>query len=200
MGWTQNFSNPEGFLGQFILNVMNRGHAPVAKWTISHCQWPVDGNILDIGCGGGMNLKRLQALCPKGKVSGIDISLESVRKSKKMNLKALGLDCDIKLASADDIPYQDDTFDVVTTFESIYYWPDLDDCFDEIRRVLKPGGTFMVTCRISDPDNKWAKMVEDLHVYSADELKEYFLRNGFENFQVDYSQEVWMCMTAQKAR
>lgn len=38
--------------------------------------------------------------------------------------------------------FTDASFDAVTAFETIYFWPDLPKCFREVYRVLKPGGTF----------------------------------------------------------
>lgn len=96
MGWTKNFGKPEGVLGKMILNSMNSGHTPISKWGLSHYEWKPDTVALDIGCGGGMNVKRMLKLCPQGKAAGIDISDESVRKSKQVNCEFIGKRCDIK--------------------------------------------------------------------------------------------------------
>ena len=36
------------------------------------------------------------------------------------------------------------SFDVVTAFETIYFWPDIEHCFNEVKKVLKPGGQFVI--------------------------------------------------------
>ena len=79
-----------------ILNSMNSGHTPISKWGLSHFEWKLDTAALDIGCGGGMNVKRMLEFCPQGKTVGIDISDESVRKSKQVNREYIGKRCDGK--------------------------------------------------------------------------------------------------------
>jgi SAM-dependent methyltransferase len=50
----------------------------------------------------------------------------------------------IQEGSVSSLPFPDATFDLVTAVETHYYWPDLPTDVREVRRVLKPGGTFMI--------------------------------------------------------
>lgn len=199
MGWTKNFGKPEGTLGKMILHSMNSGHTPVSKWGLSQHEWKQNTVALDIGCGGGMNVKRMLELSPEGKAAGIDISEESVKKSRKVNQNELGKRCSIKKGSADSIPYKDERFDVVTAFETIYFWPDIPKAFQEVMRVLKPGGTFMVICEMSDPDCIWSRMVEDIRIYTAEELKGFFAEAGFQDIQIERTRKVWVCAKGKKS-
>lgn len=58
---------------------------------------------------------------------------------------------------------KDASFGLVTAFETIYFWPGLADCFREVYRVTKPGGTFFI-CNESNgeklEDEKWTDMIE----------------------------------------
>lgn len=198
MGWTKNFGKPEGTIGKMILGSMNSGHTPISKWGLSHYKWKSDTIALDIGCGGGMNVKRMLQLCPQGKAAGIDISDESVRKSKQVNHEYMGKRCDIKKGSADSIPYKDERFDVVTAFETIYFWPDIQKAFQEILRVLKPGGTFLVACEMSEPDCIWSRVVEGITVYTPEQLKSFFEEAGYQDIKVDRTRKVWVCVTGRK--
>ena len=47
-------------------------------------------------------------------------------------------------ASVAELPFEAEQFDVVTAFETIYFWPELAQNFREVYRVLKPGGTFFI--------------------------------------------------------
>ncbi|MDO5785197.1 MAG: class I SAM-dependent methyltransferase [Eubacteriales bacterium] len=199
MGWTKNFGKPEGILGKIILSSMNSGHTPISKWGLLHYDWKQDTVALDIGCGGGMNVKRMLKLSPKGIAAGIDISDESVRKSKQVNQRELGKRCSIKKGSADAIPYKDETFDIVTAFETIYFWPDIPKAFDEVMRVLKPGGTFMVICEMSDPDCVWNRIVEGIKIYTEAQLKNFFTEAGFQDIKIDHTKKIRLCVTGKKA-
>ena len=60
----ENCKRPKGGFGRLILRGMNSGHGPVAGWAFDRMEWPVNGRILDIGCGGGGNIARLLRRAP----------------------------------------------------------------------------------------------------------------------------------------
>ena len=78
-----NAKKPVGELGSKILDRMNKSHEEMAVWGVSHFNISDSDVVLDIGCGGGRNVKRFasQAL----KVYGLDYSQVSVLKSSKLN-------------------------------------------------------------------------------------------------------------------
>ena len=166
MGMTDNFGHPKGILGRLMLSGMNLGHTPMAKWGFSQLEIPEGARIVDIGCGGGANIRRFLKACPAGRVYGVDISEESVRKSRKVNKKALGTRCRIVQGSVEKLPFKTGVLDLAAAFETIYFWPDPKENFKEIRRVLKPGGRFAVICDAGDPDSHWEDMIPGMKVYS----------------------------------
>lgn len=62
----------------YLLSAMNLWNTPLSLWGLSAVSLPEDAEILDIGCGGGKNLRRLLEKAPKGHVSGIDSSFRAV--------------------------------------------------------------------------------------------------------------------------
>ena len=68
----QNTQKPQGFLGKMMLFGMNRGHARLAEWGMSHLEWQTNWVVLDIGCGGGANIAEILRRCPDGIVYGLD--------------------------------------------------------------------------------------------------------------------------------
>ena len=140
----QNARKPGGLSGRIMLWAMNWGHASLAKWGRSHVSPEPDARVLDIGCGGGANLAQFLKLCPQGSVCGIDFSAESVATSLRKNAGAVAAGrCAVRQGDVSRLPYADASFDLVTAFETVYFWPDLPACFREVYRVLKPGGTFI---------------------------------------------------------
>ena len=76
-------------------------------------------------------------------MQGIDYSAVSVEKARKVNAGAIAAGrCTVQQASVAELPFEAEQFDVVTAFETVYFWPDLAQNFREVYRVLKPGGTF----------------------------------------------------------
>ena len=195
MGFFKNFGKPEGFLGKIMLNGMNHDKPPFYRWGFSHYEWRNDTVVLDIGCGGGMNVKKMLGFAPGIKACGIDISDQAVMKSMIMNRSLIGRRCLIRKGDASSIPFKDGVFDVVTAFETIYFWNDVPAALGEILRVLKPGGTFLVCCKKCDPDATRRKRRSGKTIYTSADLAGLFEEAGFEKTTVDISHKSWCCIT-----
>ena len=89
MSFFENTRKPVGLGGKIMVAMMNLGHSPVARWGLHFLELAPDAKVLDCGCGGGANIKRLLKKCPEGIVKGIDYSPVSVEKSKKVNEAAI---------------------------------------------------------------------------------------------------------------
>ena len=80
----RNARKPQGDLGDRLLDRMNKSHEGLAQWGVSHLDIAYDDVIIDIGCGGGVNVERFLKLT-KEKVYGLDYSEVSVEKSTLRN-------------------------------------------------------------------------------------------------------------------
>lgn len=71
-------------------------------------------------------------------MTGIDYSKVSVEESKKLNAIAIKQGrCDIVYGDVSSMPFDDEAFDCVSAFETVYFWEDLEKCFAEVHRVMK---------------------------------------------------------------
>lgn len=206
-----NARKPEGELGDKLIDMMNENHENLAQWSVSHLDISKQDTILDIGCGGGVNVKRFLKMTDN-KVYGIDYSDVSVKKSLKLNKKAIDEGrCEIILGSVSELPFDDNSFDIVTGFETVYFWPDFINDLKEVRRVLKDNGIIFIANEalpLKD-DMRQKKFCEllDANIYSQDELEKSLHESGFSNmisFTKDskdsFTGDVanWICITAQK--
>ena len=142
MSFFQNTCKPEGIGGKIMVNMMNAGHSSMAEWGFTHIEIRNDYRCLDIGCGGGANVKKLLVKTPYGKVIGIDYSEVSVIKSSKINKAEIeNKHCEILQGNVMKLPFRKETFDIITAFETIYFWPDINEAFKQVYRVLKVSGT-----------------------------------------------------------
>lgn len=97
---------------------------------------PLEGaTILDAGCGVGVYVQRFRSLSQD--VHGVDIDPERVR-------EAGAYLPNIRVASAEQLPYADDTFDVILSHEVLEHVGDDRQAVREAYRVLKPGGRLVV--------------------------------------------------------
>ena len=202
MSFFENTRKPTGFGGELMVSMMNLGHNALANWGLHFLDLPKDAKILDCGCGGGANIKKMLKKCPHGIVKGVDYSPVSVEKAKKVNEKAIAEDrCVIWKGSVTKIIFAASWFDYVTAFETVYFWPDLAQSFREVSRVLKPGGTFLICneCGGDNPaDEKWTEKIDGMRIYKDTELKSYLEEAGFVNVQVHKNKNGWLCITAVK--
>lgn len=195
----QNLRKPEGLAGRLILTSMNFGHATISKWGLSHLHLKKDAHVLDIGCGGGANIKSMLVMCPRGYVEGLDYSEQSVAVSRKKNRADLGKRCNIRQGSVSELPYGDSIFDAVTAFETVYFWPDISSDFKEVYRVLKTGGSFLICNEASDPtDETWTKKIGGMRIYSGEELARLLINAGFIITVNDAQGKGRLCMIAEK--
>ena len=201
MSFFQNTRKPEGFGGKIMVAMMNVGHSAVARWGLQFLNAAPDAKVLDCGCGGGANMKRLLKKYPQGIVKGIDYSSVSVKKARRLNRAAIQEGrCVVWQGSVEHIIFAKDWFDVVTAFETVYFWPDLPQCFLEVWRVLKPGGIFLI-CNESngdtDKDEKWTRIIGGMTIYKDTELEAYLEQAGFRDVQI-HKRKSWLCVTARK--
>ena len=201
MSFFENTRKPVGLGGKIMVAMMNLGHSPVARWGLRFLELTPDAKALDCGCGGGANIKRLLKKCPQGVVKGIDYSSVSVEKSKRVNEAAVTKGrCDVLRASVTELPFESEQFNAVTAFETVYFWPDLPQCFREVWRVLKSGGTFLI-CNESngdtDKDEKWTEIIGGMTIYKDIELKSCLEQAGFFDVQI-HKKKSWLCVTARK--
>lgn len=198
MSFFENTRRPEGFGGKLMVSMMNLGHAALAEWGLQHLAVPEGAAVLDCGCGGGANIKKLLEKAAQGSVKGIDYSEVSVEKSRSLNASAISAGrCEIMQANVAQLPFEDNSFDLVTAFETVYFWPELPACFREVGRVLRPGGTFFI-CNECDEDNKWTDIVSGMKIYTADELTQVLTKAGFTDIVMHKNDKGWLCATARK--
>ncbi len=157
----------------------------------------------DIGCGGGANIARLLQRTLQGTVTGIDFSPVSVRKSTKVNAKAIQEGrCKVLEGNVANLPFAEGSFDMVTAFETIYFWPDIEHCFIEVKKVLKPGGQFVIVNESDgsgEMDAKWESMIEGMHTYTPEEIRHHLTNVGFRDLNITVNEEKrWLCATARK--
>lgn len=188
MGLLKSFfsqcARPKGSLGRVMLSFMNYSHAPLTSWGLSLVDIQDGWTMLDIGCGGGFTIRRLLKRSKDAKVYGIDISDESVAKAQKVNADVLDKQVFIVQGSAEKLPYEDEKFDLVTAVETVYFWPNLPGCMQEVRRVLKPGGHFAILVEVVDSDSKWTNVVEGMTAYTPEQLKQLLDDAGFTQTEI----------------
>jgi ubiquinone/menaquinone biosynthesis C-methylase UbiE len=98
---------------------------------------------LEIGAGTGFFSLNLRQAGVLDEVHVTDISPGMVE-AAKANAAQLGFDIEGRIADAEELPYPDETFDIVVGHAVIHHIPDVEQAFREMLRVLKPGGRVVI--------------------------------------------------------
>jgi ubiquinone/menaquinone biosynthesis C-methylase UbiE len=139
--------NPSGVVGRIMLRIMNTAHRGLVLWGLADLQH--GKTFLDVSCGGGNAIYILANRGSFERLYGIDFSQDSISIATNKNREHIenGL-VTILQASVLELPFEDNFFDVITTFQSHYHWPDVLASMQEVRRVLKPRGQFVLVSEI----------------------------------------------------
>lgn len=202
MSFFENTRKPRGFGGRLMVAMMNFGHRALAAWGLRFLPIPANAEILDCGCGGGANLRKLLQTHPHNRAVGIDYAAVSVEKARAVNRDAIAAGrCDVQRADVAKLPFADARFDCVTAFETVYFWQDFAQSLAEVRRVLKPGGVFFICNECGGEragDFKWTEKIPGMTVYNAAELAAALKQAGFKNIRMHKHRKGWLCVTAEK--
>ena len=127
--------------------------------------WPYP-KALELGCGTGfflLNLKQAGVL-DEGHVTDLSPGMVAVA---QRNAAGLGFDVEGRVADAESIPYEDDTFDLVVGHAVLHHIPDVELALRECLRVLKPGGRFVFAGEPTDRGDFVARRLSRLTWWST---------------------------------
>jgi ubiquinone/menaquinone biosynthesis C-methylase UbiE len=138
--------------------------------------------VLDIACGTGLLLKRLAERVDHPDLVGID-RVPAMLDAAKENI---GLQATLLEGEAENLPFDDAGFDLVTSTNALHYFPDAITALQEMRRVITRSGNLVITdwCR----DYFWMRLLNRIlpwtqhahvHTYSTAELEHLLSESGF---------------------
>jgi ubiquinone/menaquinone biosynthesis C-methylase UbiE len=131
--------------------------------------------VLDLGCGQGLISKKLMEL--GAHVFGFDISFEMLKRNSN-SVRIVGI--------GGNLPFKDNTFDIIVTVEVLQCIANQKEFFRECNRVLKPGGTFILTTLNQSIKYKLGKYDRNYQYYKGKMLYQYLLDCNFYDIQIHY--------------
>ncbi|MCP3798145.1 class I SAM-dependent methyltransferase [Allokutzneria sp. A3M-2-11 16] len=139
--------------------------------------WPYE-HALELGCGTGFFLLNLMqgGVIKRGSVTDLSPGMVEVA---VRNAEALGLDVDGRVADAETLPYDDDSFDLVIGHAVLHHIPDIPAAMKEILRVLKPGGRFVFAGEPTKVGDFYARKLGQLTWWATTNLTKLAPLNGW---------------------
>ena len=122
-------------------------HMLLLRWYVARraTQMIRRGKAADIGCGPGLLVAELARQAPDLQVTGVDLSDDMLaRGAGYARLKGVADRATFRKGDACQVPFPDRSLDLVVSTLSLHHWRDPVDALNEIVRVLRPGGAFVV--------------------------------------------------------
>jgi ubiquinone/menaquinone biosynthesis C-methylase UbiE len=139
------FGHPRGPLGRLGGVIMARSTRQRNAWTLSLLDIGLEDRILEVGCGPGALIQVLAARATKGVVLGVDLSPVMLQLASRRNAETIREGrVRLQLGSALAIPFEEASFDIALSANSLPFWPDQEAGVKEMWRVLKPGGVIAI--------------------------------------------------------
>ena len=176
----EQFGNPHGLLGEVVGWILVANNDERNSLAVEKLDPKPGEKILEIGFGPGVTIQKIFTKCKDAFVAGIDVSDVMVKQASKRNREYINENkAVIKRGSVESIPFEENYFDKVVGINVSLFFPNPVENFQEIKRVLKPGGMLL---NVFQP--RMAKNIDDVLV-RADKLITQVQDAGFTNAEFE---------------
>jgi SAM-dependent methyltransferase len=132
----QQIRKPSGFLGSLLGHIMAADHKELTDWTLDQLQIKNNDFVLDIGCGSGLAIEKLNIIVTHGYIVGIDYSPTMLRQAAKRNRLVISKGKTMLCyGNVSTLPFTDASFDKVCAIETFYFWPNPSENPQEVKRI-----------------------------------------------------------------
>ncbi|MEX2007738.1 MAG: class I SAM-dependent methyltransferase [Candidatus Levyibacteriota bacterium] len=139
---------------------------------------------LDLGCGAGRILSALENVKTIDTLMGIDFSDEMLLYCKQRFINSKKIKKLIHHDISKKLPFQNETFDAVTSFRAVKYNMNWKDIIKECERILKKGGIFIFDMPNINSINRLSNIEVAIHKTTLKELKQTLEKTGFEIMEI----------------
>lgn len=184
----QNLAHPQGEKGIEIGEMMNETNIGMTLESIQTLLIEDNEHILEIGHGNAGHVRNILNKAIDVKYTGIDISETMHHEAIKLN-KDFENQAEFVLYEGTELPFKDKTFDKIFTVNTVYFWEKPKDFLNEIYRVLKDNGTFVLTFGQRDFMEKLPFTQFGFTLYNTGEMEETVSKSYFKRMKISERQE-----------
>lgn len=176
----QQLRQPQGDMGRQMGERMNDSNAFINQLAIDHLRILPHSHILEIGMGNGFFVTAMLGQSNTLTYTGCDFSETMVDEATSRNQAFVEQGkARFQVATAAQLPFDDNTFDVVFTINTIYFWENPSEELRAIRRVLKPGGQLLIGIRAKESMKVMPFTQYGFNLYDGWEVAKLLTANGF---------------------
>lgn len=179
---------PRGWFGRFLMaRWLNKGNRRLVSLCLDALEPKSGERILDIGFGGGKAFEMLWERAPRATLLGLDFSGDMVRRAERVYEQEIREErLELIEGDAARLPYEDASIDRVLTVNTVYFLPDPEAVFGEVRRVLKRDGRLVVGFRSPESLGRFKYTDHNFAKIPADDLRSIILDAGFRSCRLEH--------------
>lgn len=180
----QQFGNPHGFAGFVCCKLMNMINRRMYKETVSRLKLNQNQLLLDIGYGNGylLHMADRKFNCS---LYGIDISAAMKTLAQKRNKRADKQGrLNLEIGDCCNLQFENDTFDAISSINTVYFWADTVKGLCEIKRCLRENGIFINVVYTKEWLDALKYTEKGFKKFEPEELVALGREAGFENIEV----------------
>ncbi len=177
---------PRGFLGRYLMkNIFINNNADLNAFIKENLGLKSNDHVLEIGFGPGRLIHAMAKTVSEGVIEGIDFSRVMHEEASAFNQESIASGkVQLHSGNCESLPFLDQTFHKLCSANTLYFWKDPLPYFQEMYRVLKPGGSLVIGFR-DDEQMKPLRLDRTVfNTYTQDEVKNLLSRVGFQEIDI----------------
>ncbi|MET3036966.1 class I SAM-dependent methyltransferase [Chryseobacterium sp. NRRL B-14859] len=184
----QHLANPKGEKGIEIGEMMNATNISMTLESVRTLLIEDNEQILEIGHGNAAHLKNILSLAKGLQYTGVDISETMHNEARRIN-QEFEKQAHFVLYGGEKLPFEDQSFDKIFTVNTVYFWKNPVEFLNEIYRVLKKNGTFVLTFGQREFMEKLPFTAYDFTLYSNSEMEQLVSKSNFKRMKISEKEE-----------
>ena len=195
----EQYENEENLNSRINLYSYNTNKTDWDTWCFRQIKFPNKAKILELGCGTGSFWDKNRSYIKNDWIITLSDFSKGMLESTKERLKQLSHSFIYKQIDAQDIPYDDESFDIVIARHMLYFAQDIEKTLLEIKRVLVNGGLFYATTTARESMAELNELVEKFDSKMGldnngmcdrfdDEIGQLLLKKYFSNIEMEVLQ------------
>lgn len=176
----KQLSCPEGEHGIKTGEMMHASNIGMTSSGIDAINLQNNDTVLEIGHSNGAHIAQLLSKAEKIEYYGADISETIIKEAEKINQHFIDKGMvHFNLTDGNNLPFENDRFDKIFTVNTIYFWPNPGEYLKEIKRTLKPNGTFALCFADKTFMQNLPFTPYGFTLYEVEKVKELLENTGF---------------------